>query len=647
MTRHVLTPLLTAVWVGILSGLLSGPVANAATGDGSPSDTNIRYVGRWDTSNASIARSYWSGAYFRVGFTGTTVQLRLAAAANFFVSIDGGADVAFSGSGTINLTPTPLAAGNHTLRVTSRSEVEVLQFQGLVLSSGATTLESPTRSRRLEFIGDSITAGCCALSKVILSDYSWLVGEALNADHTQVAYSGICLQNGVSCSSPNSLGMSTWFFKLQTVQYPSSPAWDFTRYQPDAVVINLGTNDHNFGVSDATFQGTYTTFLQDVRAKYPNAVLFALRPFGGFKAVPTLNAVKARIAAGDTKLYYVDTTGWVTVGTSDFTDSLHPSDSGHVKIARLLAPFIAKTARWVPPFGDDFNDGNANGWNIHGGSWSVTNGQLSVAAHAGAKAVPAGVLFSNGTLDADITMGTAGNAGLLFRASRLEIGTDAYQGYFAGIDQGQVFLGRADNNWTLVASVAMSIAANVPHHLRVVAVGSNLKVYLDDMATPKLNVTDVSYTAGTVGVRTYLADARFDNVTVSAFTRFESSYQGYFIRHREGRGRIDNFLSPAEDAEWRIVPGLADASAISLESVAFPGTYLRHRNGLLWLDPNDGSALFKADATWWRRPGQANSSLTSLESYNFPGSYIRHRDSLLYSEPLSTALDRSDATFRE
>ena len=646
-TRHVLTPLLTAAWVGLLAGALSAAPARAATGDGSPTDSNIRYVGRWDNTNASIARSYWSGAYFRVGFTGSTVQLRLAAAASFFVSIDGGPDRAFSGSGTLNLTPTPLAAGSHTLRVTARSENEVLQFQGLVLASGATTLAAPARPRRLEFIGDSITAGCCALPNYSVDDYAWLGGEALNADHTQVAFSGVCLQNGVACHQGMTVGMSSQYFKLQTVQYPSSPAWDFSRYQPDAVVINLGTNDNTFGVSDATYQSTYTTFLRDVRARYPNAFIFALRPFGGFKATPTFNAVYARVGAGDTKLYYVDTTGWVTTGTADYSDTLHPSTSGHVKIARLLAPHIAKTARWVPAFGDDFNDGNANGWSTYGGAWSGVNGQLSVAAHPGAKAVPSGALFANGTLDADITIGASGNAGLMFRASRLELGPDAYQGYFAGFEQGQVVLGRVDNGWTTLGAQAASLAANVAHHVRVVTVGPSLKVYVDDMNTPKISVTDATYTVGTVGVRTYQADARFDNVTTRAFSRFEASIQGYVVRHFNGRARIDTVPLPAEDAEWRIVPGLANASAVSLESVAFPGNYLRHRDGQVWLNPNDGTALFKADATWWRRPGQANSSLTSFESTNFPGSFIRHRDGLLFSEPLSTALDRSDATFRE
>lgn len=128
--------------------------------------------------------------------------------------------------------------------------------------------------------------------------------------------------------------------------------------------------------------------------------------------------------------------------------------------------------------------------------------------------------------------------------------------------------------------------------------------------------------------------------------RWESSnIAGNFIRHANSRGRIDPNVNPLADSQFVMVPGLANSAAISFESVNFPGRFLRHRNGEIWLDVNDGSALFKADATFYKRPGLANSAYVSFESYNFPGRYIRHRDSLLYSESGSGALFNSDATF--
>ena len=348
--------LITPVSFASAAGLKSQPaMLLAATGDGSPADSNIKYTGRWDNSDVTNIKSYWSGAYFSVNFTGTTLSIKLGGAVNMFAVIDGVTKYYASANGTVNLTPTALASGTHTLRIIARSESDTIQFKGLVLSSGASTQAPAAKSKLIEFIGDSITAGCCTLSNYVLNNYAWLTGEALNADHTQIAFSGICLQDAVSCYSENRIGMSVQFFKLQTVHYTNSPAWDFNRYQPNQVVINLGTNDSTVGVSDSTFQSTYTTFLQNIRAKYPNAEIYVLRTFGGYKVAPTQAAVNARISAGDSKVHYVDTSGWVTTGDFD-SDNLHPNANGHIKIANRLqsvlgtapVPTATRTSTPVP-----------------------------------------------------------------------------------------------------------------------------------------------------------------------------------------------------------------------------------------------------------------------------------------------------------
>ena len=65
-----------------------------------------------------------------------------------------------------------------------------------------------------------------------------------------------------------------------------------------------------------------------------------------------------------------------------------------------------------------------------------------------------------------------------------------------------------------------------------------------------------------------------------------------------------------------------DASASSIESVNFPGFYLRHQNNTILLMQDHGSETFAGEATWWVRAGLAESSATSFEAYDQPGSYI-------------------------
>ncbi len=124
-----------------------------------------------------------------------------------------------------------------------------------------------------------------------------------------------------------------------------------------------------------------------------------------------------------------------------------------------------------------------------------------------------------------------------------------------------------------------------------------------------------------------------------------------YIRHSNYRAQIsprDDFrTTPFQDSEWKLVPGLADSTCVSLESVNKPGYFLRHRDGQVWLDAKSDTAQYKADATWRIKPGLTDSSMSSFEAYNFSGQYMRHRDGLMWMTAISTDLDKADATFRQ
>jgi lysophospholipase L1-like esterase len=317
-----------------LSTTFNSDVAAGAVGD-----PNIKYFGRWDfTSSTTQYVSYWGGAYLRVKFTGTTVKIKVGNTSNFYAKIDNGAWTSYiGGTGTINLTPTPLASGTHTVSVAQGKDYDyVFNFQGLVLDAGATTSAPPVATDLIEWIGDSITAGYTD-PQADLNDYAWVCSEAMGTEHTQIAYPGVCLVSGFSGTKP---GMDGQYFKLQSAAYPSSVAWDFTKYTAKLVVINLGTNDSNDAVPAATFQSSMTTFLSSVRTKFPDAEIFVIECFkGGIMSAPTIAAINARHAAGDGKVIYIDTTNWLT--TTDYTDGLHPTVAGHIKVSNLLQPILS------------------------------------------------------------------------------------------------------------------------------------------------------------------------------------------------------------------------------------------------------------------------------------------------------------------
>ncbi|GAA3340508.1 hypothetical protein GCM10020358_28380 [Amorphoplanes nipponensis] len=320
-----------------VAGWLLAPSAQAAAGDGSPRDGNIAFYGRWDTTDPAAVVPRFAGAYLVTGFTGTRVALRQRSTIDLYYSIDGAADVYLQNvSGTVNLTPTALRAGQHTLRVSYRVVAGSYHgdavFQGLALDSGAGTFAAARPARLIEFIGDSITVGTTS-SKNALTAYGWLTGEQLGAAHTQIAEGGACLVS----AADGCTGMADRFLRAGTAA--GAPLWDFSRYRADAVVINLGTNDVGHGVSSTTFQTVYTQLLRDIRARYPLAAILALQTFTKRYATQTQAAVQAVTAAGDRNTFFVPTDGWIPAG--GLSDSVHPNDAGHRAIAARLAPIVA------------------------------------------------------------------------------------------------------------------------------------------------------------------------------------------------------------------------------------------------------------------------------------------------------------------
>ncbi|QHS58177.1 RICIN domain-containing protein [Chitinophaga agri] len=316
-----------------------------ADGYGSLKDQNIQYFGRWDFSDSTKYNSWWGGAYIRVNFTGTTVKIKTGNISNFYASIDGGPWISYKHTGgVIDLTATPLSNGAHTLSVAQGSDYDYLfSFEGLLLDEGAVTSKPAVSSYLIEYIGDSITAGYLD-DQANVSDYAWICSEALHTEHTQIAYPGIAL-----VSSPrHGTAMDKQYFKLKTPNYATSVNWDFSRYTPQAIVLNLGTNDSDYEDSDSVFQAVYFQLLQDIRTRFPQAEIFVLRTFLGIRSQPTAAAVAARIVAGDKKVHYVNTEGWIAQNTTDYlADNLHPSEAGHIKIAGLLqavlAPYVNNT----------------------------------------------------------------------------------------------------------------------------------------------------------------------------------------------------------------------------------------------------------------------------------------------------------------
>ena len=325
------------LWLAAVFTLATSASASYAT-PGALGDPNIKYFGRWDFSNPSQYLAYWGGAYLKVNFTGTTAQINVGTTdtTNYYAQIDNGPWTTFANaSGIVNLTPTPLESGTHTLSVAQGKDYSYkFCFQGLTFDPDATTSPPTVGSNLIEFIGDSITTGYTD-TQADVSDYAWICSQKLDCEHTQITFPGIALSTGYGFNGGQP-GMVIQYLKLQ----PSGDKnWHFSNYTPQIVVINIGQNDtYPTREPSSQFQTNYATLLTTVRSKFPNAQIFAMRTFSGNEATLILAAVNAQRDDGDTKLHYVDTTGWLL--HSDTKDGTHPTDAGQMKVARLLQPIL-------------------------------------------------------------------------------------------------------------------------------------------------------------------------------------------------------------------------------------------------------------------------------------------------------------------
>jgi hypothetical protein len=127
-----------------------------------------------------------------------------------------------------------------------------------------------------------------------------------------------------------------------------------------------------------------------------------------------------------------------------------------------------------------------------------------------------------------------------------------------------------------------------------------------------------------------------DSLTPIRLSRY--NHPDRFVQHREYRAKIEANVAPLADSQFRVVTGLT--GTVSLESANFPGYFLRRKNNEVWVEKNDGTALFAGDASFTARAGLAHSAGVSYESFNLPGRYIRH-----YVQAVSTTTARADATF--
>lgn len=183
---------------------------------------------------------------------------------------------------------------------------------------------------------------------------------------------------------------------------------------------------------------------------------------------------------------------------------------------------------------DDFSDADyTKRYEVMGNAWSgnVVNGALNMSASdQGDKMIMKDVSISDGIYEMDIKVTnsseTHGNVGFVFRSSNYNMGPDGANGYYAGIGDRYVQLGRMSQGWKELAKVTVpELIVGSTHTLRVAVFGSRIQIYVDDAAVPCVDINDSTYLEGGVAVRGYRVAATLDNIHVASIPRYSITFE--------------------------------------------------------------------------------------------------------------------------
>ena len=334
-----------------------------------PSDPAIEYSGRINTSSGESAGLSWPGSSIKINFEGASIAALLQdeSGDNYYNVILDNDSLFILRPQTIKqyqVLASNLSKGPHTIEIFRRTEwnKESTNFYGFKINANAKLLaKSPPKKRKIEFYGDSITAGFAVedtsgkdlYDSIYTNNYASYA--AITARHFEADYQCVC-KSGIGVTvSWDPLIMPELYDRL--IPTDSNSKWDFSLYRPDVVVVNLFQNDSwlvnipehpefikRFGdekPDEFFIISAYQEFIAGLRTHYPAANIICT--LGSMDATKDGSlwpgyVQKAVASLKDENIY----THFMPYEES----SAHPNVQQQKNMANSLIEFIEKTIEW-------------------------------------------------------------------------------------------------------------------------------------------------------------------------------------------------------------------------------------------------------------------------------------------------------------
>ena len=259
-----------------------------------------------------------------------------------------------------------------TVKIVKLSETAMSCFgiMPIQLEEGASVKPAPKKAHSIEFIGDSITCGYgvddedathsfATSTEDVTKAYAYKTAENLGAEYSMFSISGWGIISGwTGDSTQHPEQQIPLYYEKAGFSYggfgdvqAQSLDWDFGRYQPELVVINLGTNDESYCKTDeakrAEYVAGYVEFLKTVRRRNPDARILCVLGIMGDALYPCVEEAveKYSTETGDTNIsaFRLEPQKAAEDGlAADF----HPTERTHTKAAEALTAEIKRIMCW-------------------------------------------------------------------------------------------------------------------------------------------------------------------------------------------------------------------------------------------------------------------------------------------------------------
>lgn len=344
----------------------------------------------WRTNGSTWTQTCPGGGYLKVAFTGTTLGIHVdkstmggVTLSSMMVNcyIDGATtptvstNIGAADANSLITFTTSLTAGNHyAIIYLSQSPhlsdrwttpAEVLRITDIALANGASVLTLTgtaiqPATKKILMYGDSITEGYMTTKDEV--GYAPKMAKAMSVEYGQVGFAGTAW--AVPLGTPTNVPalfdgppddtLSSWqnfdSAKSRLVNNANLSA-GFLDGAPDAIFVNMGTNDAIKTATTATMRARVTAWITAVRTVSPNTSIFVISPFNYGSSSTPYTTYKPVLTGGftdytsanptDLQVFMLDlgSSGYTTV-TSNSTDNIHPNDTGSASLATSLAGLV-------------------------------------------------------------------------------------------------------------------------------------------------------------------------------------------------------------------------------------------------------------------------------------------------------------------